>query len=38
MIATSPLLWISHDRHAARTVSRFYRLGPSLEQVLLRRH
>ena len=30
-IVTSNLLWISDDGHAARTVSRFYRLGVPLD-------
>lgn len=38
LVGTSPLLWISEDRTAARTVSRFYRLGVPLEAVLARRH
>lgn len=33
-IVTSPLLWLSKDRTWARTVSRFYRLGLSLEELL----
>jgi len=33
-ILTSRLLWVSDDRHAARTASRFYRLGSSLEEAL----
>lgn len=33
-ITTSKLLWLSDDRSSARTVSRFYRLGEALEDVL----
>jgi hypothetical protein len=32
LIATSPLLWLADDRSAARTVSRFYRLGVPLTE------
>jgi hypothetical protein len=32
-IITSPLLWISDDRRAARTLSRFYRLGVRLDEM-----
>jgi hypothetical protein len=38
LIETSPLLWLAADRRAARTVSRFYRLGPQLEEIVSRRH
>jgi len=31
-IVTSPLLWLSDDRRAARTLSRFYRLGIRLDE------
>jgi hypothetical protein len=37
-IATSPLLWMSDDERAARTLSRFYRLGMPLEAALATRH
>jgi len=30
MIGTSPVLWLAEDRSAARTLSRFYRLGAPL--------
>ena len=30
MIGTSPLLWLAEDKSAARTVSRYYRLGVPL--------
>ncbi|NIA70363.1 hypothetical protein HBA54_17290 [Pelagibius litoralis] len=33
-IYTSCLLWLSIDRGAARTVSRFYRLSTSVEELL----
>jgi hypothetical protein len=33
-ILTSPLLWIADDQGSARTISRFYRLGTSLEDLL----
>ena len=32
-IITSPLLWLSDDRRAARTLSRFYRLGARMDEV-----
>jgi hypothetical protein len=38
LIGTSPLLWLAADRSAARTVSRFYRLGPPLAEIASRRH
>jgi hypothetical protein len=38
LVATSPLLWLAADRGAARTVSRFYRLGVPLEDVFSRKH
>lgn len=38
LIGTSPLLWLAADRAAARTLSRFYRLGPPLEEIASRRH
>jgi len=38
LIETSPLLLLAADRSAARTVSRFYRLGPPLEEIVSRRH
>jgi hypothetical protein len=31
-VATSPLLWLADDGSAARTLNRFYRLGPRLGQ------
>jgi len=34
MIGTSPILWISEDRTAARTVSRWYRLGVRLGEAI----
>lgn len=36
-ITTSALLWIADDKRAARTVSRYYRLGTSLEDLLVAR-
>ena len=36
MIGTSPLLWVSEDETSARTVSRFYRLGVPLTEVIPR--
>jgi len=36
-IVTSCLLWLSDDWDAARTVSRFYRLAVSLEEILAQR-
>src|SRR3546814_14349809 len=36
-IVTSCLLWLSDDRNTARTVSRFYRLAVSLEEILSQR-
>jgi hypothetical protein len=36
-ILTSPLLWLADDKRAARTVSRFYRLGTSLQDLLAAR-
>jgi hypothetical protein len=32
MIGTSPLLWLAEDRSAARTLSRYYRLGVPLDE------
>lgn len=37
-ILTSPLLWLAGDRSVARTVSRFYRLGTSLKDLLTTSH
>jgi len=37
-ILTSPLLWLADDRHVARTVSRFYRLGTASEESQQIRH
>ena len=37
-IVTSMLLWVSDDRRAARTLSRFYRLGKPLETAVATRH
>ena len=36
MVGTSPLLWLAEDRSAARTVSRFYRLGVPLTEAMPR--
>lgn len=36
-ITTSALLWVADDKRAARTVSRLYRLGTSLEDLLAAR-
>lgn len=38
MIATSPLLWLAPDATAARTVSRWYRLGVPLIEAAATRH
>lgn len=38
MIATSPLLWLAPDQTAARTVSRWYRLGVPLIGAAPTRH
>jgi hypothetical protein len=35
-IQTSPLVWLAEDRTAARTISRWYRLGSRLEDDLCR--
>lgn len=37
-VCTSALLWIADDKRAARTVSRFYRLGTPLEDALATKH
>lgn len=37
-VRTSCVLWIAADRRAARTVSRFYRLGTPLEDLLATKH
>lgn len=37
-ILTSPLLWLADDKCAARTVSRFYRLGTALEDLRAIKH
>jgi len=34
MVGTSPLLWLAEDRSAARTLSRYYRLGIPLDEVM----
>lgn len=31
LIVTSPVIWISKDRRIARTLSRWYRLGPAAD-------
>lgn len=36
MIGTSPLLWLAEDQSAARTLSRFYRLGVPLDNAMPR--
>lgn len=36
-VCTSALLWVADDKKAARTLSRFYRLGAPLEDVLATR-
>lgn len=36
-ILTSDLLWMAQDRKAARTLSRFYRLGEALDGAVARR-
>lgn len=37
-IGTSPLLWLADDGTAARTVSRFYRLGQRLDEIPIGTH
>jgi hypothetical protein len=34
MIGTSPLLWLAENRSAARTLSRYYRLGIPLDKAM----